>query len=79
MIFIEIQPMTNWYDLSYPQKVSTNAPVSASCFASNCFCVLCHFAERMETANKQLATRDCEGTEDNRKTISQLLTQSMEN
>lgn len=48
-------------------------------FASNCFCVLCHFLERMETANKQLATRDCEGTEDNRKTISQLLTQSMEN
>lgn len=34
--------------------------------------------ERMETANKQLATRDCEGTEDNRKTISQLLTQNKE-
>lgn len=34
------------------------------------------FKERMETANKQLATKDCEGSEDNRKTISQLLTQS---
>lgn len=42
-------------------------------------CVVCHFKERMETANKQLATRDCDGTEDNRKTISQLLAQSMEN
>lgn len=30
----------------------------------------------METANKQLAAKECEGTEDNRKTISQLLTQS---
>ncbi|XP_056118162.1 angiomotin isoform X2 [Rhinichthys klamathensis goyatoka] len=34
--------------------------------------------ERMETANKQLAAKDCEGTEDNRKTISQLLTQNKE-
>lgn len=33
-------------------------------------------AERMETANKQLAAKECEGSEDNRKTISQLLTQS---
>ena len=33
-------------------------------------------AERMETANKQLAARECEGSEDNRKTISQLLVQS---
>uniref|UniRef100_A0A671XQK6 Angiomotin n=1 Tax=Sparus aurata TaxID=8175 RepID=A0A671XQK6_SPAAU len=32
--------------------------------------------ERMETANKQLATKDCEGSEDNRKTISQLLAQN---
>lgn len=32
--------------------------------------------ERMETANKQLAAKECEGTEDNRKTISQLLAQS---
>lgn len=32
--------------------------------------------ERMETANKQLAAKECEGTEDNRKTISQLLVQS---
>lgn len=30
----------------------------------------------METANKQLAAKECEGTEDNRKTISQLLAQS---
>uniref|UniRef100_A0A8C5GHA4 Angiomotin-like n=1 Tax=Gouania willdenowi TaxID=441366 RepID=A0A8C5GHA4_GOUWI len=34
--------------------------------------------ERMETANKQLAAKDCEGSEDNRKTISQLLTQNKE-
>ena len=33
-------------------------------------------AERMDTANKQLAAKEWEGTEDNRKTISQLLTQS---
>uniref|UniRef100_A0A3Q4GHU6 Angiomotin n=1 Tax=Neolamprologus brichardi TaxID=32507 RepID=A0A3Q4GHU6_NEOBR len=32
--------------------------------------------ERMETANKQLAAKECDGSEDNRKTISQLLTQS---
>lgn len=77
--FIEIQPLTNLYDLPDPQEVSTNAPRSTYRYASNGFSVLCPFAERMETANKQLATRDCEGTEDNRKTISQLLTQSMEN
>lgn len=35
--------------------------------------------ERMETANKQLAAKECEGTEDNRKTISQLLVQVKEN
>ncbi|XP_028838688.1 angiomotin isoform X3 [Denticeps clupeoides] len=34
--------------------------------------------ERMETANKQLAAKDCEGSEDNRKTISQLLAQNKE-
>ncbi|XP_053543954.1 angiomotin isoform X3 [Ictalurus punctatus] len=34
--------------------------------------------ERMETANKQLAAKECEGTEDNRKTISQLLVQNKE-
>uniref|UniRef100_A0A665TFC0 Angiomotin n=1 Tax=Echeneis naucrates TaxID=173247 RepID=A0A665TFC0_ECHNA len=34
--------------------------------------------ERMETANKQLAAKECDGSEDNRKTISQLLTQSKE-
>uniref|UniRef100_A0A672YQ45 Angiomotin n=2 Tax=Sphaeramia orbicularis TaxID=375764 RepID=A0A672YQ45_9TELE len=34
--------------------------------------------ERMETANKQLAAKECEGSEDNRKTISQLLTQNKE-
>ncbi|RVE63845.1 hypothetical protein OJAV_G00140410 [Oryzias javanicus] len=34
--------------------------------------------ERMETANKQLATKDCDGSEDNRKTISQLLAQNKE-
>uniref|UniRef100_A0A3B1K5D3 Angiomotin n=2 Tax=Astyanax mexicanus TaxID=7994 RepID=A0A3B1K5D3_ASTMX len=34
--------------------------------------------ERMETANKQLAAKECEGTEDNRKTISQLLAQNKE-
>uniref|UniRef100_A0A3Q4MFL9 Angiomotin n=1 Tax=Neolamprologus brichardi TaxID=32507 RepID=A0A3Q4MFL9_NEOBR len=33
-----------------------------------------HFL-RMETANKQLAAKECDGSEDNRKTISQLLTQ----
>lgn len=38
-------------------------------------CVVC-FKERMETANKQLAAKECDGSEDNRKTISQLLTQS---
>ncbi|XP_010788521.1 angiomotin-like isoform X2 [Notothenia coriiceps] len=31
--------------------------------------------ERMETANKQLAAKECDGSEDNRKTISQLLAQ----
>lgn len=30
----------------------------------------------METANKQLAAKECEGSEENRKTISQLLAQS---
>ncbi|XP_031428499.1 angiomotin [Clupea harengus] len=34
--------------------------------------------ERMETANKQLAVKECEGSEENRKTISQLLTQNKE-
>lgn len=34
--------------------------------------------ERMETANKQLAAKECEGSEDNRKTISQLLVQNKE-
>ncbi|KAK2828951.1 hypothetical protein Q5P01_019985 [Channa striata] len=34
--------------------------------------------ERMETANKQLAAKDCDGSEDNRKTISQLLAQNKE-
>uniref|UniRef100_A0A4W5P212 Angiomotin n=1 Tax=Hucho hucho TaxID=62062 RepID=A0A4W5P212_9TELE len=34
--------------------------------------------ERMDTANKQLAAKEWEGTEDNRKTISQLLTQNKE-
>ncbi|KAJ8266904.1 hypothetical protein GJAV_G00135980 [Gymnothorax javanicus] len=34
--------------------------------------------ERMETANKQLAAKECEGSEDNRKTISQLLAQNKE-
>lgn len=34
--------------------------------------------ERMDTANKQLAAKECEGTEDNRKTISQLLAQNKE-
>ncbi|XP_068107208.1 angiomotin [Hyperolius riggenbachi] len=32
--------------------------------------------ERMETANKQLAAKELEGSEDNRKTISQLLSQN---
>lgn len=32
--------------------------------------------ERMETANKQLAAKEIEGSEDNRKTISQLLSQN---
>lgn len=30
----------------------------------------------METANKQLAAKECDDTEDNSKTISQLLAQS---
>ncbi|KAL2094409.1 hypothetical protein ACEWY4_009128 [Coilia grayii] len=34
--------------------------------------------ERMETANKQLAAKECEGSEENRKTISQLLAQNKE-
>lgn len=34
--------------------------------------------ERMETANKQLAAKELEGSEDNRKTISQLLAQNKE-
>ena len=37
---------------------------------------LCCFKDRMETANKQLAAKEYEGIEDNRKTISQLLAQS---
>lgn len=36
-------------------------------------------SERMETANKQLAAKECEGSEDNRKTISQLICQSESN
>ena len=39
-------------------------------------CVFFNVAERMETANKQLAAKECEGSEDNRKTISQLHAQS---
>ncbi|XP_035999303.1 angiomotin isoform X2 [Fundulus heteroclitus] len=34
--------------------------------------------ERMETANKQLASKECDSSEDNRKTISQLVTQNKE-
>ncbi|KAG8448235.1 hypothetical protein GDO86_015364 [Hymenochirus boettgeri] len=34
--------------------------------------------ERMDTANKQLAAKEFEGSEDNRKTISQLLSQNKE-
>ncbi|XP_047462094.1 angiomotin-like isoform X6 [Mugil cephalus] len=34
--------------------------------------------DRMDTANKQLASKECDGSEDNRKTISQLLTQNKE-
>ncbi|XP_076606360.1 angiomotin isoform X1 [Chaetodon auriga] len=34
--------------------------------------------ERMETANKQLAAKECDGSDDNRKTISQLLAQNKE-
>nr|XP_020477391.1 angiomotin-like [Monopterus albus] len=34
--------------------------------------------ERMETANKQLTAKECEGSEDNRRTISQLLAQNKE-
>ncbi|MEQ2226099.1 hypothetical protein ILYODFUR_024148 [Ilyodon furcidens] len=32
----------------------------------------------METANKQLASKECESSEDNRKTISQLVAQNKE-
>uniref|UniRef100_A0A3P9PRW0 Angiomotin n=1 Tax=Poecilia reticulata TaxID=8081 RepID=A0A3P9PRW0_POERE len=35
--------------------------------------------ERMETANKQLASKECDSSEDNRKTISQLVAQSETN
>lgn len=46
-----------------------------ACFLTPRF--LCFFSEeRMETANKQLAAKECDDTEDNRKTISQLLAQS---
>lgn len=38
--------------------------------------VSCYFKERMETANKQLASKECDSSEDNRKTISQLVAQS---
>ncbi|XP_029463499.1 angiomotin [Rhinatrema bivittatum] len=34
--------------------------------------------ERMETANRELATKELEGSEDNRKTISQLMAQNKE-
>uniref|UniRef100_A0A3B5M163 Angiomotin C-terminal domain-containing protein n=1 Tax=Xiphophorus couchianus TaxID=32473 RepID=A0A3B5M163_9TELE len=34
--------------------------------------------ERMETANKQLASKECDSSEDNRKTISQLVAQKKE-
>uniref|UniRef100_A0A3B3XD33 Angiomotin C-terminal domain-containing protein n=1 Tax=Poecilia mexicana TaxID=48701 RepID=A0A3B3XD33_9TELE len=34
--------------------------------------------ERMETANKQLASKECDSSEDNRKTISQLVAQNKE-
>ncbi|XP_043560878.1 angiomotin isoform X1 [Chiloscyllium plagiosum] len=35
--------------------------------------------DRLETANKQLAVKECEGSEDSRKTIAQLIGQSKEN
>ncbi|XP_067853257.1 angiomotin isoform X2 [Heptranchias perlo] len=35
--------------------------------------------DRLETANKQLAVKECEGSEDNRKTIAQLIGQNKEN
>lgn len=45
-----------------------------------CVCVyVCCFKERMETANKQLAAKECDDTEENRKTVSQLLAQSEDN
>lgn len=47
-----------------------------SFFDSLAFLFLKNSAERMETANKQLAEKEFEGSEDNRKTISQLFAQS---
>ncbi|XP_062917061.1 angiomotin [Mobula hypostoma] len=35
--------------------------------------------DRLETANKQLAVKECEGSEDNRKAIAQLIGQNKEN
>ncbi|XP_032886684.1 angiomotin-like [Amblyraja radiata] len=35
--------------------------------------------DRLESANKQLAVKECEGSEDNRKTIAQLMGQNKEN
>ncbi|XP_069748972.1 angiomotin isoform X2 [Narcine bancroftii] len=35
--------------------------------------------DRLETANKQLTVKECEGSEDNRKTIAQLIGQNKEN
>lgn len=40
-------------------------------------CLLCpNSTERLETANKQLAEKEYEGSEDTRKTISQLFAKS---
>lgn len=60
---------------SLPQKWT--CVLKSLCQRRPCkFCHVCPSKERMETANKQLAAKECDDTEDNRKTISQLLAQS---
>lgn len=53
-----------------------DASLTLKSFDSSAFLFLNNSAERMETANKQLAEKEFEGSEDNRKTISQLFAQS---
>lgn len=63
-------------DAMFSMGVSTQMNRYDGCLFVCVFVCCCPLLERMETANKQLAAKECEGSEENRKTISQLLAQS---